>query len=424
MTPWRPLLSGVAGEKATAIAIAIADDIAAKLSPAALAVRAYHTTLLFAYVGRFTGEGRYTEVAEELFDEASQHLDRFGSHAIGLYGGLAGVVWLDAHLDRCFAEPGSAPENEEDGTDAADALAELLDRPAAGLPYDLIGGLAGLAIAWLERLPGPRSAGALARVVDRAAATALTTPDGLMWHTSPGWLAPARRVDLPDGTVDLGVAHGIAGLLLVLARIGAAGIARERCEQLVSGGAAWLLAQREPGAEPWLFPSQRTDPPSPALASVRWCYGGLGIGAALLASARLLGAAPLEDHARTILRSAAAVRDGRCVDAGLCHGFAGNAHIFNRAFQLTGDPALEQAARFWFGRVIELHTPGQGIGGYRAWGRAPDATVDTVHPRRPPRGAWVDDPGWLTGAAGTALALLAAVDEHAPAWDALLAISG
>jgi hypothetical protein len=58
-----------------------------------------------------------------------------------------------------------------------------------------------------------------------------------------------------------------------------------------------------------------------------------------------------------------------------------------------------------------MRRPGRGIGGYEAW--LPGAGGQN----------WAADPGLLTGAAGIALALLAAVTPLEPAWDRVLLLA-
>jgi hypothetical protein len=100
------------------------------------------------------------------------------------------------------------------------------------------------------------------------------------------------------------------------------------------------------------------------------------------------------------------------VDAGLCHGAAGLGHLFNRLFQATGEPVLAEAARFWLEQALALRRPGRGFGGYEARIRGGDGAP-----------TWVAEPGLLTGAAGIALALLAATAPVEPAWDRFLLVA-
>ena len=59
-----------------------------------------------------------------------------------------------------------------------------------------------------------------------------------------------------------------------------------------------------------------------------------------------------------------------------------------------------------------MRHPERGIAGFAAF-----------MPARTGEERWVDDPGLLTGAAGVALALLAACTPVEPAWDRMLLVS-
>src|SRR5262245_54905738 len=54
------------------------------------------------------------------------------------------------------------------------------------------------------------------------------------------------------------------------------------------------------------------------------------------------------------------------IDAGLCHGAAGLAHIFHRLHRATGDVRLAGAARRWFARTLEMRHSRRGFGGFLA----------------------------------------------------------
>ena len=58
--------------------------------------------------------------------------------------------------------------------------------------------------------------------------------------------------------------------------------------------------------------------------------------------------------------------------------------------------------------------PGQGIAGWQAWRPIGEITGPD------PELGWVDDRGFLTGAAGIGLVLLGALSQVEPAWDRLL----
>jgi len=105
-------------------------------------------------------------------------------------------------------------------------------------------------------------------------------------------------------------------------------------------------------------------------------------------------------------------RHAGVVDACLCHGTAGNAHLFLRLFHATKVTEFLGAFRFWHEKTLELANPGTGIGGYLSWGRR--------HPNLVGSNGWVSDASFLTGAAGVGLGLLSATTPGEPGWDRLL----
>jgi hypothetical protein len=82
-------------------------------------------------------------------------------------------------------------------------------------------------------------------------------------------------------------------------------------------------------------------------------------------------------------------------------------------YQETNDPALLGAAHRWLERTLASRRPGQGIGGFLCRCKVADGRFD-----------WIAEPGFLGGAAGVGLALLAAATPVEPGWDRLLLLSG
>jgi hypothetical protein len=258
------------------------------------------------------------------------------------------------------------------------------------------------------------AAACLARVCQRLEELAVPQEAGLAWPSQPWNLRPEVREQFPNGMINLGVAHGVPGVLPVLAQALAVGAAPESARALLRGAVAWLFSRKLPAGAESVFPSAWGPGTEPQPARSGWCYGDPGIAAALLVTARAAGEPAWEAEALSLARTASrrSPESGKVRDAGLCHGAAGLGHLFNRLYQATGDPELLAAARAWMVRALDLREPGQGVGGFAAWGQ--DAAGEL---------GWRDDPTLLAGAAGVALALLAAIAPLEPAWDRFLLIS-
>jgi lantibiotic modifying enzyme len=409
---WYPILEGEEANQAWAAVSAVAKAISEAPLPARsgtlLASGEAGVALFFEYLERTHPGAGFEEIAHLRLERAIDALAA-SAHAPSLYSGFTGVAWVAEHLQGGLVE-----EDPNDDIDAA--LLQLLRGTFWMHEFDLMTGLAGYAVYALERLPRPSAVLCLELVVERLAEIAQRRPGGLTWFTPREMLPEPNRRWFPQGWENLGVAHGTPGVIAVLAQICAAGIAVDPARSLLERAVNWLLAQKLPDPERSVFPYMVGQNVKIRPARTAWCYGDPGIAAALLAAGRAVGNRSWEHEAVVIGRSVAQRPPELCGvdDAGLCHGAAGLGHLLNRLFQATGDPDFLASARAWFGRALSYWEPGRGIGGFLAF-TPPDDDFDRL--------VWNEDPGFLTGSAGVALALLAAISAVEPAWDRLLLTS-
>ena len=336
-----------------------------------------------------------------------------------LYHGFTGVAWATQVLTG-----GATPE-----VDLLTPIDEALERYLAGdgarwnQPFDLLEGLVGIGVYALERLPRASAKRIIGRVIDRLADSAQRRRPGVTWWSDPTWVArPLRNAPRKgaDPAYNLGVAHGVPGVIALLGRVVEAdvGSARTRstARALLDKAVAWLLAQELPPGSVGCFGRGPGPDMSEEPTRLAWCYGDPGIAAALLVAAR---------GARHRVWKRAAIRIGLraaarpfvtagVIDAGLCHGAAGVAHIFHRLFLGTGERRFAEAARSWFRHLLEMRGgERRGFAGFPTWG-----------PNRMGEPRWIADPGFLAGAGGVALALIAATTPKAdPSWDRVLLLS-
>ncbi len=326
------------------------------------------------------------------------------------YGGFSGIGWAMSHVRGKLFDPDGSYS-----TDVLDeALKRFLNRRGWKADYDLVSGLVGFGVNALERLPSPAAISCLEGVIDRLEETAERRPEGIAWHTAPELLPPQQREQCPGGYYNLGLAHGLPGVIALLGAACAAGVRRRKARRLLDGAVAWLLAQKRKARSGSCFSSWVVPGTPRESCRLAWCYGDLGVAAALFCAARSVGQAEWERQALEIARRAAKQppEQAGIVDAGLCHGAAGLGHVLNRLYQATGDPTLRSAARFWLERTLAMRDPKHGIAGF------PSMTMDDDGKRY-----LADESGILTGASGVALALLAGTTSIEPEWDRMLLIS-
>jgi hypothetical protein len=414
---WKPVLEGDLAARATQAVEEVAralDTYTPSLDERrfpSLAGGAAGQALFHTYLALHTGDEQQAERAATLLETAA---DALASTVMppGLYSGFAGVAWAVEHLQTRLFEPD--PEDEDANHEIDEALLAYLGALTEPDEYDLISGFTGLGVYGRERLPRPSGAALLERVIDRLAAQAETGPEGTTWYTNPNRLPDWQREIHPNGLYNLGVAHGIPAVVALLALACQAGVAVDRARPLLDGTVRWLLAHELPAGSTSCFGTSFVQGEASPPSRLAWCYGDPGIAATLLVAARAVGEPAWERKALEIARAAARrpPEQSSIRDAGICHGAAGLAHLFNRFWQASGEEVFREAARYWIERTLELRTPGEGIAGFRAWHALPQ-----------PEGRWEPEPGFLEGATGVALVLLAAVSEIEPEWDRILLVS-
>ena len=324
---------------------------------------------------------------------------------LGLYGGWTGLGWLTSHFDV---------EEDVVGVHVDGLLSATLPTYPPKSGYDLISGLVGIGVYFIERLPSESATRGLGLVLDALEAMSSETNGGTTWFTAPELLPAWQRERAPNGYYNLGVAHGVPGVCWLLAKLCIAGIQEERARILLCASLRWLRST-QPDPEraelpSWIAPGVARQPNR----RLAWCYGPLGTSAVALGAARAIGDRETIDWARTMALACAAIlpEEAGIRDAGLCHGAAGNAQVFYRLARSECDARFSEAGQAWLRTTLDYWKPGAGIGGYQMWSDVGDN-----------RQAWVDDGSFLTGSAGVGLALLAGMGDIEPEWDRLLLLS-
>ena len=428
---WNPLLTGsirdTALEKASALTRTLEAARATDQRSASLAAGAAGIAVCHAVVAKSRQDDRSREAAIACLDStidvlASQPL------SLSLYSGFPGIAWAANLIGHLL--PGDAP----DRLDELDrVLAGALRRYPANGPYDLIDGLTGLGLYALARWPRPAAADCLAEVLGHLAGRARSGARGAYWWTPESELAGPRRQLYPAGGVDAGMAHGMTGVIPLLARACALGLGEPALRGLLDGAVEWLLGHLVESPSGPTMPSFVAADADPRPARSAWCNGDPGVAIALLLAARDLNEPSWELVGTELALRAAGRPPELCGvnDAALCHGSAGLAHLFGRMHQLTGRPELADAALAWLHRTLAACTRAAGQASAEPAGRGAERGQlaarpggrSTALPLRLGAAAPWTGPGLLEGAAGVALALLSACLPEEPIWDQMLFVS-
>lgn len=344
--------------------------------------------------------------------ERAQSLAESVPMETSLFSGWVGVAWVRDHLSSLFSSSLFEPTDSS----LAEACLDGLERARGPLEFDIVGGLSGLGIWALEVPEDPWRRRLAEVIVDRLDKLAVSAGTGRSWLIGRELMTRNNRRKIGNGYFDTGAAHGTAGVIAFLTAAATAGILPERCRALVEDSVSALLGQRYSERAVSLFPTIYVPGEGPAdPCRLGWCYGEASIALALHRAGQRFRRGSWIAQANEIGRFAASRRGETTgvFDAGLCHGAGGLYVLFSRLYQATGDTCYLVAARHWLKQVLALRRQGEGVAGFRA-------SYDWVNFDGSFTKQWNDQPGFLNGAAGVGLALLAAMSPVEPGWDRVL----
>lgn len=335
----------------------------------------------------------------------------------GLFQGFTGIAWAVEHIQKMIytgeqLDPKIDPNEEIDRM-----LRDFYKEPEK---YDLWSGCVGLGVYALERYPRPSAKALLEFLIEFLALWGGAVENGIGWFTPPDIMRFQTRIAYPDGFYDLGVAHGMAGVVSFFASAYRLGLSESTIGYYLPQAVDLLLPSRrsQPGLHK-TFPHYLTpiDHRPITANTVGWCHGNLGIAAAILSAAQCTGETLWKGEAVDAAKASIQFLQDPSqhitfTDPTICHGAAGIAHIYNRFFQATGDEQFREEAVKWFKHLRGLRQADTGIAGYSRLGKNDDGEM-VVH----------YDPGFIQGAAGIGLALTSALSSQPPDWDRILLLS-
>jgi hypothetical protein len=196
-----------------------------------------------------------------------------------------------------------------------------------------------------------------------------------------------------EDTYDIGMAHGLCALICIFSNY----LHHSLNPEFVSNALNFIISNKNKSNEISLFPYSVAKQPkknSNLNSRLAWCYGDLSIALAFWQAGKAFSNEEWKHEAIDILLHCANRKDlkeNNVEDAGICHGTAGIAHVFNRFYKETGIKELDEARWYWLEQTLQMAKFDDGLAGYKAWqGKL----------------GWQNNYGLLEGIAGIGLVLL------------------
>jgi type 2 lantibiotic biosynthesis protein LanM len=297
--------------------------------------------LFLAYLGRISGEGRYTALARVALATMQCELKHIRSSVqmseaqqIGGFTGWGGILYVLAHLGTLWEQ--SSLFSEAEGI--VELLPSLIERDEQ---FDLIAGSAGCIaslLALYRCAPSPAIVAAATQCGNHLISHAVQLSQGI------GWLAKAIFPKPLSG-----FSHGAAGIAWALHELSAL-TSDERFSRAASAGIAYERSLFVREQANWLDlrdlqPSGKTTAEAPANFGNAWCHGAPGIGLGRMLCLKRVHDSEIQEEIDAALRTTLAQGFGG--NHSLCHGDLGNLETLLEA-------SLRMKASHWQGEVYRL----------------------------------------------------------------------
>lgn len=372
--------------------------------------------LLFAELGRVCPDEKWDIAAHAHVLSIKESIERSGIQDLSLSAGLTGI---------CLA----LQEASHGGTRYGRLLDKLNDfllchvEEHYFLPiqhslhhytrspvdtYDLISGLVGVGLYALKNRHRPQFYDLTVNILSHL--TKLMTPLEIEGVVVPGWYLPSEHQMLekdiahfPKGSFNLGLAHGVPGVLAFYSLAALHGVVIDHQMQQVRETADYLMIRRreQSGGYFWetivSFENEYGNSKQQHLfARDAWCYGAPGVARSLFLAGRAMQSAHIQDFAvksfeSIFLRS---VEDWNIPGPTFCHGLSGLMTITYLMAHDSGSSLLRGQLPRLQQMVLDCYRPEYPFG-FQDHRHGESEGLECV-----------DSPGLLVGATGVLLSLL------------------
>lgn len=166
------------------------------------------------------------------------------------------------------------------------------------------------------------------------------------------WKFKLRNEEIPKA--ELGLGHGISGIILFLLQSIELGFYKGRAQKLVHEALNFLISQkRESGINLFAINAFENE----YFDYNNLSYGDIGIGYTLLRSGEVLNVPFYQEESLKILKNAARYRDEKkqfIRDANIVYGASGLYSFFNYIYKLTNEKVFYEAKDYWFSKILEF----------------------------------------------------------------------
>jgi len=322
--------------------------------------------LFFSHYALYTNAEYDIEFAHELIENT---LTRFSDSSYGytFSNGISGMGWFLEHLKTIDFIDVDAEALFED---IDNILQDKMHKELIGHNYDFLHGGLGIFYYLLNRNHDSNLEKMFVKTIQALDDISKSKGDKLAWLDYDA----KKKQSIPD-TYNLGLAHGVPGIISILSKAYFVVPCIKDSIYLMIRNAVNFIIWRFENSNRFnresYFPYAYNElHPEDTNSRLAWCYGDLGVALALRSANLVLKDRKVEMIINQILMLSVKrqnIGSTRLYDAGICHGTAGVAHIYNSFYNESKLDYLKDASDFWFNVSLTQANFTDGLAGFKAF---------------------------------------------------------
>ncbi|MEO7774152.1 MAG: lanthionine synthetase LanC family protein [Steroidobacteraceae bacterium] len=298
---------------------------------------------------------------QRTFHSDLDQITEFSSYDNASYStGIAGCLWFLSHLDRLrHIDKDEFIDNEVHDCFLRQAI-QLLDQGNCDPMHGAIGyALFALEMCKLEQTQ------LLHTFIERLRDIAIIDEAGARWRSIPA--SPGHEM---DSTINMGMAHGQAGIVAFLLKCRRRGIQTSILNTLLHQSTQFIMHTHVDFSRPDIpvkIPAAIINGKYNVGRKLAWCYGDLSSAYTAYRAASLLKIADWKEKSLVILNGCASdeyVESYPMKDASFCHGTAGTSYVFGKLFKETGSSEFKRASEKWLAATLDFGDRGGRSAGF------------------------------------------------------------
>lgn len=252
-----------------------------------------------------------------------------GNLPVTLYSGISGAALAAYIIDEAKGQL----EANERYDEVQKVLVKVLSNNPASMNFDHISGIVGVGAYCHAVSTLPWAKDVLNMAIQCLSERALWDANGCYWQTAVEWL-PYERIAEKRPVINLGLAHGVPGVIALLASAERDGFLESEDRILLTAASGWLVSQLA-SIDGRLTVSSMADDSHEARTA--WCYGSPGVAYTLALAGSALKDNKLIQVAYQLLYDGVVGRSLESLglsELTLCHGYSGVAHMIKRTMTI------------------------------------------------------------------------------------------